>query len=154
MSVFAGVTKESDAAAGTVAELSASADANDGAFYVRAPSGSGLSTYRCRAGGTAYSTATTSGSYSAPRSDVLSGLTKISEDQLELRVSGVSAVTSATDQGTGNFGNYPLYLFSRGGGSIFFNGRLYSLIVRNKLTTGTDLTNTEAWVADKTGVVI
>jgi hypothetical protein len=51
-------------------------------------------------------------------------------------VNSVQAASDSTSQGTGNYGNYPLYLFRRGGTSLPFNGRLYQLIVAG----GTNLT--------------
>jgi len=151
MSVFAGVTKESDAATGVIYELSADSGLNNGTFFGDSESG----IYQVRSKGTAQaSTGSAITPYSAPSTNVLSHLCKIITDTLKARVNGVEISSIASDQGTGNYGNYPLYLFARNNSSFFYTGRLYSLIVRNKLTTGTDLTNTEAWVADKTGVVI
>lgn len=53
--------------------------------------------------------------------------------------------------GSGNFGNYPLYIGARAGTSIYFNGNIYSLIVRGALSTAQEISDTEAWVNSKTG---
>ena len=42
MTVFAGVRKLSDIGNGTIAELSAAADSNNGSFFIRAPAGGGV----------------------------------------------------------------------------------------------------------------
>jgi hypothetical protein len=44
-------------------------------------------------------------------------------------VNGAQVGSVLSDQGTGNYGNYPLYLFRRGGTTLPFNGNLYALIV-------------------------
>jgi len=71
-----------------------------------------------------------------------------------MRVDGVQ-VASTSGGATGNFGNYPLYIGSRGGSALRFNGRIYSLIVRGKLPdTDEQRDQTETYVAGKTGVVL
>jgi hypothetical protein len=81
---------------------------------------------------------------------VAGGLGDISADSSLLRLNGVQVASSTNDQGTGNYGNYPLYLFARNGSSAFFQGRLYSLIVRNKLPTADELSGAETYVNSKT----
>ena len=54
--------------------------------------------------------------------------------------------------GTGNFGNYPLYIGRRNGATLPFNGHIYQLVVRGALTA--DLAPVETYVADKTGVTL
>ena len=157
MSVFAGVTKNSDAANAIVVELSASRPDNNGAFTMLAPGGAvaGTSKYDFVSKGTGQSSAaTTSASFNAPVTNVITGLSDISLDSSILRVNGTQVATSSTDQGTGNFGNYPLYIGARGGTSAFFNGRLYSLIVLGRTATAGEITSTEQWVAGKTGITI
>ena len=52
--------------------------------------------------------------------------------------------------GTGNFGNYPLYIGARGGTSLYLNGQLYSLIVRGLLTDAATVDAVENYVEYKT----
>jgi hypothetical protein len=72
---------------------------------------------------------------------------------MRLRENGIQTGSDSLDQGTGNYGNYPLYIGSRAGTSLRFNGHIYSLIVRGKLTEGNTLTATEKYVASKTAGV-
>jgi len=59
---------------------------------------------------------------------------------------------SATDQGTGNFLAYPIYIGRRGGTALPFNGRVYGMIVRFGANLTTDqITQTETWINGKTG---
>ena len=68
-----------------------------------------------------------------------------------MRIGGNNIVSSSTDQGTGNYGNYPLYIGARAGTSLFFNGRLYQLVIRGATTSDLLIASTEAFVANKTG---
>ena len=85
---------------------------------------------------------------------VLTGLGDISSDQCIVRRNGVQAGSSVADQGAGTWASSTFYLGSRGGTGRFFNGRLYALLVINRVLTGTELTNAEAWAAAKCGLTI
>ena len=62
-----------------------------------------------------------------------------------------SAQVDLTDsQGTGTFGNYPLYIGIRGGSSFYYNGRLYGLIVRGAQSTPAEITASEIWMNQRT----
>lgn len=52
------------------------------------------------------------------------------------------------------FANSGLFIGSQGGTSSLFNGNVYSLIVRGALSTTQEITDTETWVAAKTGVTL
>lgn len=130
MTVWAGVTKLSDAAVGILAELSTIADSNFGAFYMTAPSGTGANgDFRFQSGGTIYNSAVLSGAVLAPVSVSVTGIGDISGTKKIIRINGISLGSGILPQGSGNYGNYPLFIGGRGGTSVFFNGRLYSLIV-------------------------
>jgi hypothetical protein len=60
-----------------------------------------------------------------------------------------------SSQGTGNFGNLPFYVGRRGGSSLPYNGRIYSLILRfGANLSAAQIAQTETWVGGKTGVTI
>ena len=147
VTVFAGVRKNSDAATGVLAELSTNSDSTNGTF-VLAASVSG-NNYYAQSRGTVRSTGTATG-YVAPHSAVLVAEAKISTDILRLHVNNAAPLSSATDQGTGTFGNYPLYIGRRGGASLPFNGRIYQLIVRGAASNAGQIAATEAYVNAKT----
>ena len=71
-----------------------------------------------------------------------------------IRRNGVQMQLTSTDQGSGGYVTNAAYLGARGGTTRFFNGRLYALLVVNRVLTGTELTNAEAWVASKCGITI
>jgi hypothetical protein len=150
--VFAGVRKLSDAAIGSVAEFSANVNTNNGSMWLAAPVTNGGTNYYFTSKGTVASAGSVASPLAAPLTSVLTGIGDISADVSTLRVNSSQVFTSATDQGTGNYLSYPLYLGRRGGASVPYNGRIYSLIVRfgTNLTTG-QITATESWVNSKTG---
>jgi hypothetical protein len=143
MSVFAGVRKLSDAATGVAAELSANSDVNAGSFYVVTSVSAG--NYQFQSGGSSR-VAVATNSYPAPTTNVFTGLGDIAGDAATLRVNALQVSASAGDQGTGNYGNYPLYIGRRAGTSLPYNGRIYSLIVRGASTNADQISRTEAWV--------
>ena len=154
MTVFAGVRKLSDATnARIIAELSATTESNNGSFSLQGPNAAGAATYLWQSKGTALTDAQAT-DRTAPITNILTGLGDIAGDSAILRVNGAQAASSTADQGTGNFGNYPLYIGARGGSSLYLNGRLYSLIVRGAQSSANLITATERYVARKTGVTL
>ena len=152
MSVFAGVRKLSDAAYGALAEFSNNADTSSGAFVIWAPI---VSKYQWQSRGTNTSVAsTTSTIYNAPVTNTLTSFGDISGDLATLRINGAQVAQNTGDQGTGNYGNYPLYIGRRAGSSFPFNGQLYSMIIVGKAVTAGELSSTETYTASKTGVVL
>jgi hypothetical protein len=65
-----------------------------------------------------------------------------------------SSVTIDGPAGAGIFGNYPLYLFRRGGTTLPFNGWFYGLAITGRLTTDAETVATERFLAAKSAVVI
>lgn len=149
MTVFAGVRKLSDAARGMLIELSATTASNNGAFAMTAPDAASA-TYAFESDGTILTSAVGT-PFTAPLTSVLTGVGDISGDVTTLRVNGTQAATSTADQGTGNYGNYPLFIGRRNQATLPLNGRLYSLIVRGAASTTAQITSTETYVNQKTG---
>jgi hypothetical protein len=149
MTVFAGVRKLSDAATGMVVELSASSSSNNGTMWMIAPLSSGVADANFTSKGTILSGATRTG-FAAPVTAVMAGLGDISGDRAVLRINSAETVTT-NDQGTGTYGNYPLYIGARNSASLFFSGHLYSLIVRGAQSTADQISGAESWVAGQTG---
>ena len=149
--VFAGVRKLSDAtSAKIVAELSATIASNNGAFRLAAPD-SAAANYGFSSKGTTQTDAVGT-TYTAPISNVLTGLGDISGDVTTLRVNGVQVAQATTDQGTGNYLAYPLYIGRRGGASLPYNGNLYGLIVRfGPNLTDAVIRQAENWLNQRTG---
>jgi hypothetical protein len=150
--VFAGVRKLSDAAGAVAVELSAAVVSNAGAFAIFAPS-SAAPNYLFRSRGSAAQVGAdyTNAIVAAPITNVITGLGDISGDIATLRINGAQAAQSTTDQGTGNYLAYPLYIGRRGGTSNPFNGQIFSLIVRfGANLTADQITSTETWVNGKT----
>ena len=149
MTVFAGVRKLSDGVTGVVAELSSDINTNNQCFTLLAPSISG--SYRFFSKGTLLQGAGTGSFAPAPDTSVITGIGNISSDIVSSRRNGALLETNSTDQGAGNYGNYPLYIGRRNGTTFPFNGHLYSLIIRGAQSTAQQIANAEKYVAIKTG---
>lgn len=151
VSVFAGVRKLIDSAPGTLLELSANSNTNPGTFAVFAPVTT-FSNYAFRSFGSVTQQAQTSSIFPAPISNVLAMDASISGDRNVLRANGAQVAANAGDQGTGNYGNYPLYIGRRAGATLAFNGHLYGLIVRGALTSDALTRSTELSISRAIGV--
>jgi hypothetical protein len=147
--MFAGVRKLSDATRACIAEFGSGGPL--GSFSIFGPSSS-LSGYSFTSTGSSSPSSATVAGYTAPITNVVTGIGEIAANTAVLRVNSSQVASSATVQGSGNYNANPLYIGRRGGSSLPFNGRLYSLIVRfgANLTTG-QITATESWVNSKTG---
>ena len=154
VSLFAGVRKLSDAASGILVELSASSAVNNGSFHLAAPDALNGNNYNFASRGTVRSLAISPSNYISPVSNVESAFCRVSTDTAILRVNGSQVASSAIDQGTGNYGNYPLYIGRRGGTSLPFNGHIYSLIGIGRLTTDSETVSIEKELAKRTGVTL
>jgi len=155
VTVVAGVRKLSDAASAVIAELSANIGLNTGAFVAYAPLTAAANFAFVNRGTSAGTSNAISGAtFASPVTSVLSGFADISGDTATIRINGTQVTTSAADQGTGNYGNYPLYLFRRGGSSLPFNGQFYGLQIIGAALTASDITTLERYSASKAGVQI
>jgi hypothetical protein len=151
MSVFAGLRKLTDSALyQIIADFSTSGGAINNTFT----SATNIGTYEGFSKGTVLASAVASG-YPAPITNVISEYFDISGDNITVRVNGIQAAISTADQGTGNYGNYPLYIGARFGTttrSLFLNGRLYfPLVVLGRTATATEITNMESYLSASMG---
>ena len=158
MTVIAGVRKLSDAADGTLVELSVNAGSNAGSFIVLVPErliGS-FSVYGRGAAAIAANQRSVVpwNNSPAPVSAVIASAGDISGDSNTLRANSISQTAATGDQGAGNYGNYQLFIGRRGGSSDPFNGHIYQLIIRGKTTPTGKLLEAERFVGKKTGVAI
>lgn len=156
ISLFAGVRKLADSAQ-IIAELSASVSANIGAFALVAGSDLGGIGYTSGARGTNSSSSpqvARSFTYPAPDTAVLSAKHDISGNLSSMRRNGVVGIDGTGAKGTGNFGNYPIYIGRRGGITLPFNGHIYGLIGVGRLTTDAETTALEKFIAKNVGVTL
>ena len=149
MSVFAGVRKLSDAAQGMLVEFSTNVTANNGVINLYTfTTPSNVFTSK----GTVMREPLAS-SAPAPLSMVMTGLGDISGDTATLRINGTQVAQATGDQGTGNYGNYPMFFGRRNNASFPFNGRDYGIVVVGKAASAGEITDTETWLAAKTAQV-
>lgn len=146
--VIAGVRKLSDVAAGCVAETQGSA----GVFTMFAPGTAGLAEYVFRSGGTTPRFTATPATYSAPTTNVVTGIGDISGDVVRIRANGVQANESFADQGTGNYAAGFLSIGRRTFVAAPLNGRIYGLIVRfGANLSDAQISAAERWMNRRTG---
>lgn len=155
VSVFTGIRKLSDATTQCLLELSSNSSGTAGAFGVFAPISLGAS-YQFRSGGSipAVTAGSGIGQFPAPNTAVISAVGDISGDVSALSVNGATVGSSAADQGAGSYGNYPLYLFRRGGTTLPWAGHFYGAIIVGRLTTATEITKVQRLFAKRTGVTL
>lgn len=154
MTVWTGVRKLSDAAGAIFAELSAGETTNNGSFYVAAPEGTTAdSRYSFKSRGTASSAAGQVAKVSAgaaPDTAVITALGDISGDSNTIRRNGTAFAVATADQGSGNYGNYAVYHYSRAGTLAFFNGHDYGSICRGAASSAAQITAAEDWINQRT----
>ena len=146
MTVIAGVRKLSDATAGSAVSLGVSP--NSGYFELLAPLNAG--SYRFASRGTLEATVLATG-LNAPITNVVTAFGNIGGDVALIRTNGSQKGLTAFDQGAGAYAAQALTIGRRINGTVPFNGRLYSLIVRGAATDLALIEQTEAWVNAKTG---
>lgn len=152
ITVVAAVRKLSDAAQGIVIESSATIVSNTGTFSMGAPAAAGA-LYGFRSKGSTL-VSIQAGTYTAPITNVVTGIADISADSVLLRVDGTQVQSSANDQGTGNYGNHAFYIGSRGGSGTYFSGRIYQLLVKAGVASADELRIMERLAALRCGVAL
>lgn len=157
VSIWAGTYKNSDVATGMIVELSASSDSNAGAFYL-AGSLAAAANYEVELGTATNRTLTrTSAAYPAGSKHVHAiqldhaGTTNAAQVGWQINNGPASRTDSGTLAATGAFGNYPLFLFARGGTSLFYNGRFYGAVIVGAAATANQSAQIAAWMNRKTG---
>lgn len=149
VTMLAGATKMSDAAVGILMEFTVNA-VTAGSFGLRAPN-SASANYGVHSCGTTSAAQSSPATYPAPSTVVLGGIGDVANDIAAIRVNGVQVASAVADQGTGNYANAVMHIGRRGGLTLPFNGRIYSLIVRGAASTADQITAGENYVNSKTG---
>jgi len=150
MSVFAGVLKSSNALTAMLFEISTTLA--NGSLNLIVPQTTATGAMRANSRGTV--TAIANGpSQAAPAYFLATIQSDIAGDNLLLRLNGTQVAQATTDQGTGNFGNYPLFIGRRGNATLPFSGRDFGIIVVGKAASAGEITDTETWLAAKTAQV-
>ena len=159
--VSAGVRKLSDYTtqinAMVMLELGPQVDLNNGSFALVGSIGDNTGTkYNFDSKGTTtfVSANTTSASYAAPITSIVSGVSDLGgspNDYAKLRINGSQISENTTNQGNGPFGTYPLYIGARAGTSFWSNIRFYGAVIAGKQASAAEITNTETFINQKTG---
>lgn len=158
MTVFAGV-RTLASSVGILAELSANISSFQGTFFLSTldtggADGAALKLNDAPTSFVGYTPSTRPVTYVA--SIAFDSSTNTYSDQIKYRANTVPIVGTDVTPASGprNFTSAPLYIGRRGGTTLPFNGHIYGLIVRGAATTDAKITQTEKWLAKKTGVAL
>lgn len=91
--------------------------------------------------------------YPPPQTSIITNTHDINGDLTVARINKEQVGVSTYDKGTSNFGNYPFYIGARNQSQYFFNGSIYSLIIRGAQSTDKQVSNAESWINKKIGKV-
>jgi hypothetical protein len=147
VTAVAGVQKVSDDARGMFLEFGTGGAPN---FQINVPSANGEPNYSVGSGGSTVVFAAAANSYPAPGNAVLTLAANITADTLILRRNGIQIATSSDDQGTGDYGTYPLFFFRRGGTTLPFNGDDFQSIGIARNLSASELAQIEAYMTQRT----
>ena len=160
VSLFAGVRKLSDSGAfPMIAETGASAH-DPGSFHLYANSSTTSRGYVFAATGATQVWRTMTTDYASPDSAVITAFANLSATgdlAVKQRRNGVNqSIGGGAGEATGGgkFGNRPLYIGRRAGGTYPFTGHIYSLIGVGRLTTDSETIALEKSIAKNTGVTL
>lgn len=135
-----------------IAEFSEEAAANNGSFAIASNYNGTVYDVAVGSRGTQY--AEQNAAYVAPPSaSVIGGILDISAPLIRIRRNGASVAEIANSQGTGNYGNHKLYLFSRNS-NLPFPGWFHGMLLVGRLATEVETAAAERYLAAKVGVVL
>lgn len=156
MTATAGIQVDTGATGSRIVfETSTDTSANNGAFYITAPSTAGDHSFGLR--GTTFIAGIVANV--DPSDDILTAQLNIGAATKELELmprlngvvkSGVGITwTGGANAGTGTFGNHALYIGARAGTSLFFKGHFYGAVVRGATSNAIQINQTENWTVSK-----
>lgn len=150
MTVCAGVRKDV-LDTGVIAELSVNVTGNTGAFRLASIStASGQYRYQSRGDGTVQAA---NASPFGVGTNVVTGISDISDPVATIRVDGTQEDTVTDSQGAGNYRDDFLNIGARNNAaSLHLDGRIYGLVVRGATSSTDEIDLLESYMALKTGV--
>ena len=137
--------RKADNTTAIIVESGGNSNTEDGSFGLL-NAASDLITFRSR--GSSTSNASASGGETSPYTGVLTAQGDISTDTALNSINRTTPISSASDQGSGNYRNTPLYIGARSGNSLNVTMRLYSMIVIGRLLSASEILHAEQWTAD------
>ena len=155
MTVVAGVAI-TGTAVGTIAEFSTDASVHNGAWsYYQRTTSAAQTAFLLRGTDITLKQFTTGGTSRKEVASCAFDIAQASRDlEIAARINGAAQTMvtgGSASAGTGNFGNYPLYIGRRAGTSLPFKGNLNQLIVRGTASTAEQIVAGETFVNSKTG---
>jgi hypothetical protein len=154
MMVSVGLNVVDSASAAAALELGSDVSSINGSFLIGAPSA--VADHSLYVRGTTIAIRAAVNNVS-DGDDIITGLFDISQTTsgsqliprlnfVQLTGSQITWSPSNTATGVGTFGNLPLYIGARSGGTLPFNGKIYQIIVRGALSTAAQVFQTETFI--------
>jgi len=142
VAVMIGLEKMKNSSIAMIAEMSANANSNNGSFYVSSPYSAGNPNigFALRGNSAIVIRGTP---LAAPSMGVASGLGDIGGNLSRIRLGGVTKDEGTAAVGTGNLGNYPLYIGMRGGSTLPFNGNIFAFAFVTRMPSDDELVAVE-----------
>jgi hypothetical protein len=125
VTIFVAIRRRSDAARGTVLELTPSIDSNNGAFHLTAPNAASA-TFGFESKGTTLRDVVIAQAMGNPR--IITAIGDIGSGIASIQVNDGTPVTNTGDQGVGNYSDAVLHLGRRGESSLELNGDIFAVI--------------------------
>ncbi|WP_151718681.1 LamG domain-containing protein [Gemmobacter serpentinus] len=154
VTVIVAASLAAGAANAILLETSASSGSNAGAMALIWPQANGNTVGLWRAKGSGTSVDQLFGTLGSEVPRILSCQADLSEPMSRAKGNGNAWTSSVTSSGAINFGNWPLFIGMRNGTSQPFAGRIYGLLVINRILNPTELAMAERWMATKCGVTL
>jgi hypothetical protein len=151
VTLFVAMRRRSDAARGTVLELTSSIDSNNGAFHLTAPNAASA-TFGFESKGTTLRDAVITQAMGNPR--IITAIGDISGDLTSIQVDNGTPTINTGDQGSGSFSNAVLYLGSREGLSLSLNGDIFGVIAVGGLVPASIAARVRTLLSNTTPTVI
>ncbi|ATG48149.1 hypothetical protein CEW89_11545 [Celeribacter ethanolicus] len=146
-----GLRKTADDAIGCLLETSDNSNNYAGTLAVFAPNATlNAGTLEFRSKGSTQASAINFG-IPSQTNFVLNAFGRVSSDTTVTRIDGIETRNVTTNQGNGNFGNFPLYIGRRANANFPFSGRLFGAVFYNRLLDASETGSVESWVAGKIG---
>jgi len=145
VTIFSAWEKEVDTNTRAVYEFSAAADStsNHGTFALLSPRNNLASDAQSIVSGEGFRSVLNVSNVNVSTKYTTTQQMKISTDLHEIRVNGVLDGSASDDLGGGTVGNHVLYIGSRAGSSLVFQGAIYGLCIVNRLLEGSELVEAE-----------
>ena len=154
LTFFAGI-RSLDTSGSLNGAFTTSSDTGNYRFVALAPSSSSVHFSAFLKGTVAAQANATAAEFAPPNTRVMTGISDLSAGVVTLRLDGNQIATASGTGTAGNFRNSPYTIGALvSAGSLAFEGNFYGVVARGAESTATEVSDTETYLAVKTGVTL